>query len=381
MQKLARKPLKQAIEDFWKRFGAFGTPKAFRAYKRVGGAALIGTPIAYGASQVSDVHKFLTDPDPELKAALQYGPEKFHKQRFGRMPIGYDPEAVNRRYKTHLKDLIEAPYKEPGEQVVTASATDFLEKRAELQGMEKEAFRRLIQGAQKMFGIGALGRAHKLQKKIQAARAAATQIGATPELTQTLEQAALAPKKGLLEGGLIGPRGALIGLPILGAAGLAGGYLEPLLTRAGFELRETPEKYRGITGLPERVRMDELIAEDFAKAVGKELGKATVGLTGDILSKAVSIPGAIAGGMQRQNVLSELQTEDDVLAKADPTQINEAYHTMVRFAPTLATDKNAVKTFLRESILYGTGPNFTTIKQLADAEGAVNRPPAVVVKR
>ena len=74
----------------------------------------------------------------------------------------------------------------------------------------------------------------------------------------------------------------------------------------------------------------------------------------------------------RSSIFTTLKQEDDVLSQADDQKLLEAYHTMTRFAPTLSTDKNAVKTFLREMTLYGNGPNFLTIKQLADAERAVN---------
>jgi hypothetical protein len=368
MQKLARRPVRQAIEEFWSRFGALGTPKAFRGYKRLGGAALIGAPVAYTASKTKDLHDYLTNVDPD---APDVGLLDLPKA--GRAPIGYDPEAVKKLGKKYLNDLLQAPYTEPGEQVVTASATDFLEKRAALQGIDKEAFFRQIGRGLKWLVSPTARHARRGRKAVEAATAAGLPLAEA----QQVGAKAMAPASEGLMSKILSPGGLLVGGSLLGASQ----FMDPLAQRLGFEVREMPEKYRGITGLPERVRMDELMAEDFAKAVGKELGKATVGLAGDVLSKAVSIPGSIAGGMQRKNVLSELQAEDDVLAKADPTQVDEAYHTMVRFAPTLATDKNAVKTFLRESILYGTGPNFTTIKQLADAEGAVNRPPAVVVKR
>ena len=111
-------------------------------------------------------------------------------------------------------------------------------------------------------------------------------------------------------------------------------------------------------------------ASSFAKAVGSEVGQSTVGLFGDLLSKAMSGLSGIPRNMARENMFEQLQQEDDVLSQADPQSLQEAYHTMVRFAPTLATDKNAVRSFLRESVLYGAGPNVITIKQLADAERA-----------
>lgn len=366
MQKVARRPLKQAIEEFWKRFGVFGTPKAFRVYKRLGGAGLIAAPVAYGATQVNKAREYLQNVDPDKPDyELAASPTDIKWRYAG--PVGYDPEVVKERYQQHLQDLINAPYKEPGEQVVTASAQDFLEKRAALQGMKKEA---ILSAIRRFFSPTARA-TQRAQQAMNAARAA----GVTGEALNVVGQQALSPGGAGLLGKIFSPGGLLIGGSLIGAGALA----EPLAQRLGYKGREMA--YPGIAGLPERVRMDELMAEDFAKSVGKELGKATVGLAGDVLSKTMALPGSIAGGLERRNVLSQLREEDDVISRADPEQIDEAYHTMVRFAPTLATDKNAVKTFLRESVLYGTGPNFTTIKQLADAEGSVNRPPMVQIKR
>jgi len=239
-----------------------------------------------------------------------------------------------------------ARYKEPGAAMIaTASAhdgvTNFLEKRAALQrtpmpgaAMTKTA---AVTAGQigtviKAFGKSLPGR---LWGNIQANPGKAALVG-----------------------------GSLIALDLLG---------KPLWERIGYKARESA--YPGIKGMPERLRMDELAAEEFAKSVGKQTGIGMVGLLGDMLSKAVATPAALVAGKQRQNVFDLLKAEDDVLSRANPEQLTEAYHTMARFAPTLATDKNAVKAFLRESVLYGTGPNPMAIKQLAEAETAVNPPP------
>jgi hypothetical protein len=233
------------------------------------------------------------------------------------------------RYDRYFAAVQGAAKKAPGERMVTASVQNFLEKRAALQGtpMEKQAI-----SATALLGAGG-----------------------KPSVWSTLLRGA---------GKAIGPTtligGTLLSLDLLG---------KPLLERIGYKARA--EAYPGVTGLPERVRMDEIAAESFAKQVGAEVGKSSVGLLGDLLSKAVSAPAAIMAKKERQSVFDILQKEDDVIARADPQQLAEAYHTMARFAPTLATDKNAVKTFLRESVLYGTGPNPTGIKQLAEAERAV----------
>lgn len=213
--------------------------------------------------------------------------------------------------------------------MVTASVQEFIEKRAALQGTP-------------------------LTEKTAGGEAAVAEK-AVPKLWQWF---AGGIGKAVAPTALIG--GTLLGLDIIG---------KPLLERLGYKARE--QAYPGITGLPARVRMDEVAAEQFAKSVGNEVGKSSVGLLGDLLSKAITAPAKVLAGRERQSIFDILQQEDDVIGRADKQQLAEAYHTMARFAPTLATDKNAVKTFLRESVLYGTGPNPMGIKQLAEAERAV----------
>jgi hypothetical protein len=124
----------------------------------------------------------------------------------------------------------------------------------------------------------------------------------------------------------------------------------------------------------DRANMVEEGASSFAKSVGSALGTSIVGLLGDLLSKTVQAPSQMMQNRAQKSVFDALREKDEVLSQADPQQLLESYHTMTRFAPTLATDMNAVKTFLRESVLYGTGPNVISIKQLADAEHAINPP-------
>jgi hypothetical protein len=219
---------------------------------------------------------------------------------------------TERRYDKILDDLLEAARRQPGERVVTADAKSFTEKRAALQ-QEKTAQ-----------GMGA----------------------------------------GLFRA-LGGAAGKLIENPLLGAGILGAGVLAaPTLDALGEKVKD-----RLIPSNMQDRMLDEG-ASSFAKAVGKSTGDATVGLLGDLVSKTVSGISGIPRAMARENMFEQLQQEDDVLAQADPQSLQEAYHTMVRFAPTLATDKNAVRSFLREAVLYGAGPNVITIKQLADAERA-----------
>lgn len=70
------------------------------------------------------------------------------------------------------------------------------------------------------------------------------------------------------------------------------------------------------------------------------------------------------------DVLSTLM-KDEVIGQADKGMITSAFETMKRFAPNLAADENAARSFLREHAIYGTGPSYASLKNLADAEQAV----------
>jgi hypothetical protein len=79
---------------------------------------------------------------------------------------------------------------------------------------------------------------------------------------------------------------------------------------------------------------------------------------------------------KRKALLENLFKTDPVLHDAiarhpdSKAAILEAYGTMVKFAPTLSLDINAVRSFLRESVLGGAGVNYATIKNLIDTERA-----------
>ena len=165
---------------------------------------------------------------------------------------------------------------------------------------------------------------------------------------------------------LVSPKGMLIGGSLIGLGAIG----EPVLKRWGESIQRS-----FYPNMIDREELDEEAAKSFATETGKQVARGTVNLFADMLSKAVALPTNAIQSRAQKGIFNILQTEDDVLSQADPQQLQETYHTMVRFAPTLATDKNAVRTFLRESVLYGTGPNHVAIKQLAEAEHAVNPPP------
>lgn len=104
---------------------------------------------------------------------------------------------------------------------------------------------------------------------------------------------------------------------------------------------------------------------------GKTVGEAAGSLLKDMTSKATEAVINLKQDSTRQSIIKQLRDDDPNLAEASDQQIMDAYHTMVRFAPTLSTDKNAVRSFLRNSIMSGSGPDFVTIKLLAETERAV----------
>lgn len=154
--------------------------------------------------------------------------------------------------------------------------------------------------------------------------------------------------------------GSLAGVPAAGLAsgisGVMGKGLDRLFFGREFGERKDPAHMMGSAAIG---------------SFGKGLGDLGVQLLQDIASKAVAAVGNAGQNSARQAILQQLKTEDPVLSNADDRVLMEAYHTMSRFAPVLSTDKNAVRSFLRQAVMSGSGADFTTIKLLADSERAV----------
>lgn len=106
-------------------------------------------------------------------------------------------------------------------------------------------------------------------------------------------------------------------------------------------------------------------------AFGKEMGTTGANLLRDFANKALEAAGHAGDQSAREAIIGDLKRNDPVLAGADDATLMEAYHTMSRFAPVLSTDKNAVRSFLRQAVTSGSGPDFMSIKLVADAERAV----------
>lgn len=116
-----------------------------------------------------------------------------------------------------------------------------------------------------------------------------------------------------------------------------------------------------------------------ASGIGKGVGTGLIDslfslgstLGGKVLESTVTAP-------KREKIFYEAVKTDPVLRdslRSNPavlTQMKEAFATMVRFAPSLSLDINAVRSYLREAVISGGGINYATIKQLADTEKVIH---------
>jgi hypothetical protein len=72
----------------------------------------------------------------------------------------------------------------------------------------------------------------------------------------------------------------------------------------------------------------------------------------------------------QDKAFAQVSHGDAVLSEASKEELNTAFQTMRNFAPTLATDPNAVQSFLRSAVMSGGGVDYNTIKLLAETENA-----------
>lgn len=75
---------------------------------------------------------------------------------------------------------------------------------------------------------------------------------------------------------------------------------------------------------------------------------------------------------QRKQDKSFIQaiTQDPTLQDADKFELEAAFDSMKKVAPSLASDPNAVRSFLRGAVMSGGGVDYNTLKLLAETENA-----------
>jgi hypothetical protein len=144
----------------------------------------------------------------------------------------------------------------------------------------------------------------------------------------------------------------------------------------------------GMTGAAQKGLKDKMLsggAMGMMSGAGALFGGALMrGMSGDSdanVSKSKEVGKMLAQQEMKQKSqmeLAPLQQQafqkammDPTVSRADQELLQSSFETMKRFAPNLAADPNAVKSFLTEVTTWGTGPSYATLKNLADAERAV----------
>jgi hypothetical protein len=198
----------------------------------------------------------------------------------------------------------------------------------------------------------AVERAHSTEHKVAASLPFALPLA---QAGQTVGHGATTAGKAM-GGGALKSLGAIGGAPGAGIAHGISDLVQRKLFGQQFGERRDPMSIAGQSAL---------------SSFGKEMGSTGANLLRDIANKAMEAMGHAGDHSAREAILGDLKRNDSVLANADDKTLMEAYHSMTRFAPTLSTDKNAVRSFLRQAVMSGAGPDYMSIKLLADAERAV----------
>jgi hypothetical protein len=120
------------------------------------------------------------------------------------------------------------------------------------------------------------------------------------------------------------------------------------------------------------------VVEGLGKGLGQSAGGALVSLMAHGIGTSFdALRDHFMVEPRRKALFETLLKSDPVLSDAisrNPeakSMLKESYGTMVRFAPTLSLDVNAVRSFLREAVLGGSGVNYATIKNLVDTERSI----------
>ncbi len=202
---------------------------------------------------------------------------------------------------------------------------------------------------------------------------AATKHAANPQgflgpLLQALAGGALDPKDNPMPGNRE-YAGSATGQ---GMAGLARAGAQPLVEAGSNKILDM----LGLIPFTERKDLGSKMlsqgAVSGAQEVGKQFGKTIGEAFTSLAQKAVSGIQGMGADKARAALIQTLKMEDPIIKNIPDEKLHEAYGTMTRFAPTLSTDKNAVRSFLREAGVSGGGVSFASIRVLADAERSVN---------
>jgi hypothetical protein len=117
------------------------------------------------------------------------------------------------------------------------------------------------------------------------------------------------------------------------------------------------------------------MGSELAGGFGKAIGQQTVGGVASLLgSIADHLRDKIVLAPRREAIFEHILRNDPVVAQyeaSQPGSAARAFMSMSRFAPELSTDPNVVTSFLRETAQTGGTMNHVMVKQLAEAEAAI----------
>jgi hypothetical protein len=117
------------------------------------------------------------------------------------------------------------------------------------------------------------------------------------------------------------------------------------------------------------------MGSDLSQGFGKAIGMQTVGGIATLLGAvADKLRDKMVLSPKREAIFEHLVRHDPVIAQyeaSNPGSAARAFMTMSRFAPELSTDPNVVTSFLRETAQTGGTMNHVMVKQLAEAEAAI----------
>lgn len=129
----------------------------------------------------------------------------------------------------------------------------------------------------------------------------------------------------------------------------------------------------GLGGLMDRIKAPDIAAERFIESMSGNMADKATDLLADMTSKAMSsLTDTMVNSPARKAILDQLRKEDAIISLMGEQELMDAYHSIAKYAPTLATDKNAVRSALRQAAQFEGGLDYMTIKGLAEAEQAVS---------
>ena len=160
-----------------------------------------------------------------------------------------------------------------------------------------------------------------------------------------------------------------------------GGVATPVSQVAGYNMYKS--LFPGLKGMMSYTAAPEKAVESFAGNVGGSFGNfAAEGLQKVISNVMKKNQQMMFDSPRRKAIFDALVIEDDIINKMDQTRALEAYHSMAKIAPTLSTDKNAVKSFLRSVAASPEGGiDWNTLKGMADAEVSILKAQGIKEKK